>query len=382
MKRERIVSIAVLAILAVVLISLSQVSYSQIKNCRSGDGSQPCNVNNNATFNNGQNTGCTVGYKFITCDNFHKEPHLTCTNIGCRDTCSCSCTSTPFPGMATSWVDECEDPPEVRFDSETCKGCPTRAEDAEDAETCQAMGWSWNFSTNTCHTDTQSCVFGSYDGCYNVFGWDTYLSDYCQYPDGCGNSNYSESGGCCYNSSPPNSPVLVDVDGSGFHLTSANDGVWFDFFGIAHKMHIPWTASGSTNAWLVLDRDENGTIDSGREMFGNITPQPPSNDPNGFLALADYDKPANGGNGDGVIDKDDAIFSSLRLWQDTNHNGLSEPSELHALPELGVDSVSLDYKESKRIDQYGNQFRYRAKVDDAKHSHVGRWAWDVFLVSR
>jgi hypothetical protein len=178
-------------------------------------------------------------------------------------------------------------------------------------------------------------------------------------------------------------PIILDVSGHGFHLTNTAGGVVFDISGTGHPVQISWTALGSDNAFLALPASD-GYVHGGKELFGNFTPQPESSQPNGFQALAQYDLTANGGNGDGIIDEHDRIFSSLRLWIDANHDGISEPDELHTLPSMGVNSISLDYELSVRVDRYGNRFRYRSEVnpDDPENGFdVGRVAYDVALIS-
>jgi hypothetical protein len=173
------------------------------------------------------------------------------------------------------------------------------------------------------------------------------------------------------------------MDAEQVQLTGAVDGAMFDLHGGGRLRQWSWTRPGASDGWLALDRDQSGSIESGMELFGSVTAQPPLKDgeiPHGFRALAIFDAVAEGGNGDGFIDARDAVFGRLRLWHDANQNGISETDELLSLPQADVGRLDLQFQELPRRDQHGNYFRYRARVWD-RAGRPKKWAWDVFLVN-
>jgi hypothetical protein len=174
------------------------------------------------------------------------------------------------------------------------------------------------------------------------------------------------------------SPIILDLSGQGFHLTDAKNGVMFDIAGCGNPIQMGWTQGGADNAFLALP-GADGLVHTGQQLFGNFTKQPVSTLPNGFAALNVYDQSEAGGNGDGVIDAHDAVFNSLRLWIDSNHDGVCQLSELHTLQSEDVRVIHLNYQQIERKDQYGNAFRYRARING---DDVGKIAYDVFFVTQ
>jgi len=143
---------------------------------------------------------------------------------------------------------------------------------------------------------------------------------------------------------------VVDLSGAGFKLTSVGGGVRFDIHANGQRQQLAWTSGGWDGGFLVLDGDGKGRIGNGTELFTGLPAQPAAGGkpwPTGFRALAAFDQPANGGNSDGQIDARDAVYSHLRVWVDSNHNGVSDPGELLSLPRLGISSISLKYERSR-----------------------------------
>ncbi len=180
---------------------------------------------------------------------------------------------------------------------------------------------------------------------------------------GCSQDGFvpAEADCCC----PSASPLIIDLDGNGYQFTSASNGVLFDIGGNGKFFRVAWPTASSADGWLALDRNSNGTIDGGKELFGNFTQQhgdPNNIPPNGFIALRYFDESLNGGNEDGKIDWEDNVYNTLRVWVDANHNGISESNELRTMQAAGVDNIDLNYYASTLTDGWGNRFKYKSQA--------------------
>ncbi len=205
----------------------------------------------------------------------------------------------------------------------------------------------------------------------------------CPYPEG--QPPYNPENGwmwewntssCTWQEVPNNTPVAIETQKGAFEFTDPSKGeyVTFDIRGDGNPQRISWPKPGAGIAWLVLDRDGDGVIKDGTELFGNFTPHsdadiPSFPAPNGFLALGWYDHVENGGNGDLIIDKRDPVWSKLRLWIDEHCYQAREapcesrPRELHTLESEGIQSLSIVYSGSFKKDRVGNLYKFSAVVN-------------------
>jgi hypothetical protein len=177
-----------------------------------------------------------------------------------------------------------------------------------------------------------------------------------------------------------NCPVLLDLHQDGVHLSGPYPGVHFDIDADGVQDEIAWTEAGGDDAFLCWDRNRNGSIDNGRELFGYATPLTTGSPAEvGYRALAELDQPAYGGNGDGKVDADDPAFRELCAWGDVNRDGISQPAEIHTLGEVGVVALRYNYRTIHLRDTFGNLFRYVSSADMLSSSGAVR-SWPTFDV--
>jgi Ca2+-binding RTX toxin-like protein len=147
------------------------------------------------------------------------------------------------------------------------------------------------------------------------------------------------------------SPLVLDLDGDGVETLALADGVYFDHDGDGFAEKTGWIAPD--DGLLALDRNGNGTIDGGAELFGDQTVLAGGvKAADGFAALAELD-----GNRDGRIDAGDAAYTQLRIWRDLNRDGLSSADELSTLADLGIVSIDTASDPSELVDPQGNEHR-------------------------
>ena len=146
-------------------------------------------------------------------------------------------------------------------------------------------------------------------------------------------------------------PIVLDLNGNGVKTTAVLGSTHFDFAGDGFAESTGWVSGD--DGILVLDRNGNGVIDDGSELFGNSSRLANGNlAANGFQALAELD-----GNGDGRIDVLDAAYGQLRVWRDINGNGISDIGEILTLAQAGVQSINVSYQDSTTVDVNGNSLK-------------------------
>lgn len=173
-------------------------------------------------------------------------------------------------------------------------------------------------------------------------------------------------------------PIVIDLAANNFRFSDLGSGVFFDLNHDGTPNWVSWTLAGSDDTFLALDRNGNGIIDGGGELFGGFTDQPGTRQPNGYNALAVFDDPTSGGDGDRMITPADRIFGQLLLWRDANHDGASSPAELSSLQSAGITAIDLRYILSNRRDPHGNLLRWTSMVHFGKQRRLS--ATDVLLL--
>lgn len=137
-------------------------------------------------------------------------------------------------------------------------------------------------------------------------------------------------------------PLVLDLNGDGIDLKSAEEGVAFDMNGDGQQTQMGFIRGD--DALLFVDTHGDGVVHDGRQLFGNT-----QGHANGFEMLAAHDE-----NGDGVIDENDAIYDQLRLWVEKNEDGVCESDETMSLREAGIKSINLGYQDVREDDGKGN----------------------------
>lgn len=150
---------------------------------------------------------------------------------------------------------------------------------------------------------------------------------------------------------PYNSPILVPLTMSqAYDLTSVEDGVSFDMDGNGVPERTAWTAPNSRLALLAIDMNGDGRITSGLELVGDRLVAGKTNGWDALISLA----PPN----TTKLTEEHELFRRLLLWEDRNHDGVSQESELQPAGNV-VAEIGLGYVPHNRRDRHGNKFVFQ-----------------------